>query len=529
MSSPAPKPLTFWRRYRVPLLLIPIPIVLLILERLWDRFELSPEALMYVGMAMTFSFILVPLVILIWFLFFSSFTRQTRLTCFLILVGLVAGAIAITRKVEFSGQMKPIVYFRWDHLPQDNLAALTNLPAGELLDVTITAADSPFFRGPLHDGTTPSAPKDKEWTSKPMDIFWRHPVGGGHAGIAVAGQVAITIEQRGDHEAIIAYKAENGLPVWVHQYPAGFHHSEPMGGDGPRTTPTIVEGLVYTLGAQGHLHCLETATGKVKWQQNILEDAGAKNLEWGMSGTPLVVGDKVIVNPGIDLEKKTQQAVIAYDRMTGKKAWSAGGDMAGYSSMMKVSLAGVEQLLLFDAAGLKGLDLASGKQLWLHPWKSSFDMNCAQPIIVGADQVYISSQVANGGAMVKVSHEGDAWKTSEVWKNKYLGINFSNAVLHEGYLYGLSNGYLTCLDAKTGERKWKARQSYGNGQILLAGDVLVITAEDGYVALVATDAKQFKELKKIPVFSGRTWNVPAIARGRLYLRNHQEMACVRLW
>ncbi len=116
-----------------------------------------------------------------------------------------------------------------------------------------------------------------------------------------------------------------------------------------------------------------------------------------------------------------------------------------------------------------------------------------------------------------------------MWKNKYLGINFSNAVLHDGHLYGLSNGYLTCLDAKTGERKWKARQSYGNGQILLAGDVLVITAEDGYVALVATDAKQFKELKKIPVFSGRTWNVPAIARGRLYLRNHQEMACVRLW
>jgi outer membrane protein assembly factor BamB len=361
------------------------------------------------------------------------------------------------------------------------------------------------------------------------DIAWQHPIGGGHAGIAVAGQVAITIEQRGEHEAVVAYNVETGKPVWVHQYPAGFHHSEPMGGDGPRTTPTIVDGLVYTLGAQGHLHCIEAASCKVKWQQNILEDAGAKNLEWGMSGTPLVVGDKVIVNPGIDQEKKTQQAVIAYDRMTGKKAWSAGSDMASYSSMMKANLAGVDQLLLFDAAGLKGLDPSSGKQLWLYPWKSSFDMNCAQPITLGTDQVYISSQVANGGAMLKLSREGDAWKATELWKNKYLGINFSNAVLHEGHLYGLSNGYLTCLDAKTGERKWKARQTYGNGQILIAGEVLVITAEDGFVALVDAKPELFSELRRIPIFKGRTWNVPAIARGRLYLRNHQEMACLKLW
>jgi len=203
--------------------------------------------------------------------------------------------------------------------------------------------------------------------------------------------------------------------------------------------------------------------------------------------------------------------------------------MASYSSLMKANLAGVDQLLLFDAAGLKGLDLANGKQLWLHPWKSSFDMNCAQPIILGADQVYISSQVANGGAMLKLSRDGDAWKVSEVWKNKYLGINFSNAVQHEGHLYGLSNGYLTCLDAKTGERKWKARQAYGNGQILIAGEVLVITAEDGFVALVDAKPEMFSELKRIPVFKGRTWNVPAIARGRLYLRNHQEMACLKLW
>jgi len=320
MSSSTPKSPSFWRRYRIPLILLPIPFFLLILERLWQQNDWSPEAFMYVGMAMSFSFIIIPVVVLIWFLFFSSFTRQARLTGFLILVGVVVAAFAVIRKVEFNGQMKPIVYYRWDHLPQDNLVELANLPAGELLDVSITSADSPFFRGPLLDGTTPTAPKEKSWVKAVNDIQWQHPLGGGHAGIAVVGQIAITLEQRGEHEAVVAYNVETGKPVWVHQYPAGFHHSEPMGGDGPRTTPTIVEGLVYTLGAQGHLHCIEAATGKVKWKANILEDAGAKNLEWGMSGTPLVVGDKVIVNPGIDQEKKTQQAVIAYDRLTAKKA-----------------------------------------------------------------------------------------------------------------------------------------------------------------------------------------------------------------
>lgn len=529
MSSPSVKSPSFWRKYRVPLILLPIPVVLIILERVWDQLDLPPQLFMAVGMAMSFSVVLVPVILLIWFLFFSSFNRQSRLTCMLLVMGLIVTAIAVTRKVEFDGRMRPIIYFRWNTLPQDQLAALKILPAADPLDVKITTADSPLFRGPQYDGTTPSAPADKQWSSKAGEILWKHAVGGGHAGIAVAGKAAITIEQRGEHEVIVAYDIETGQPRWVYQYIASFHHSEPMGGDGPRTTPTIVEGLVYCLGAQGHLNCLDGATGQVKWQTNILDDAGAKNLEWGMSGTPLVVGDIIIVNPGIDPEKKTTQAVAGYHRLTGKKLWSAGSDQASYSSPMKAKLAGLEQLLLFDAQGLKGLDLTNGKQLWFYPWKTSFDMNCAQPIVVGEDQVFISSEVANGGAMLKLSRDGEAWKVSEVWKNRYLGIKFSNAVLHSNHLYGLSNGYLTCVDARTGDRKWKARQNYGNGQVLIAGEVLVITAEDGFVVLVDARTDAFNEIKRIPVFTGRTWNIPAIARGRLYLRNHQEMACVRLW
>ncbi|MFO0815596.1 MAG: PQQ-binding-like beta-propeller repeat protein [Gemmatales bacterium] len=527
MSTPTPKPAK--RRLIWPAIILAIPILLIALESLWDRMEWDPTIYMMVGMAMSFSVMLAPVVLLLWFLFFSGYARQTKLSGVLLLLVVIGAGFALIRKVEFSGKMRPIVYYRWEKLPQDDLSNLAIAANSKPLDISITAVDSPFYRGPRSDGTTPSAPADAGWVNSAVEKLWQHPLGGGHAGIAVAGQLAITIEQRGNEEAVVAYDAETGEPRWVHQYPASFQHSEPMGGNGPRTTPTIVESHVYTLGAQGHLHCLELATGKVVWKENIIEDAGAKNLEWGMSGTPLVVDDLVIVNPGVNEAKTTQQAVIAYDRKTGKKRWAAGSDMAGYASPMLAKLAGVEQILLFDAAGLKGLDLKDGKQLWQYPWKTSFEMNCAQPIVCGEDQVFISSEVANGGAMLQVQRQADAWTVKQVWHSRYFGIKFSNVVLHQGHLYGLANGYLACFDARTGDRKWKARQNYGNGQVLLAGNVLVITTEAGEVALVAADAAAFKELKKVPVFTGRTWNVPAIAKGRLYLRNHQEVACVKLW
>lgn len=529
MSTVVARKPGFIRQWRVPAFILAVPILFIILEKLWDAFEWNPAAYMYVGMAMSFSVMLAPLALLVWFIFFSGFTRQFKIAGVLLLAGVVLAGYALIRKVEFSGKMQPIVYFRWNALPQDQLTELTTGPKLSPLDVTVTQADSPFFRGPLSDGTTPSAPATSDWAKTALEKVWTRPVGAGHAGLGIADHALYTIEQRGNMEAVVAYDVATGQPYWSHQYQALFTHSEPMGGNGPRTTPVVVDGRVYTLGAQGHLHCLDAATGKVIWTTYILVDAEAKNLEWGMSGSPLVIGDKVIVNPGINEEKTSKQAVIAYDRLTGKKLWSAGSDKAAYASMMLVKLAGMEQLLLFDAVGLKGLDVKDGKQLWLYPWVTPFDGNCAQPIVFGDDQVFISSEVSNGGAMLKLSHEGDQWKVSEAWKNRYLGIKFSNAVLYQAHLYGLSNGYLTCVDAKTGERKWKARQSYGNGQILLAGDVLVITTETGEVALVAAAPAQFTELKKVPVFTGRTWNVPAIARGRLYLRNHQEMACLKLW
>lgn len=529
MSSPAPAKLKSHRQWLAPLIIVAIPFALILLEYLWERFEISPAHFMKVGMAKSFSVMLAPVALLVWLLFFSGFAKRTKWQAVLGVLALVSLAFAVIRKVEFNGQMRPIVYYRWDQLPQDVLPALQVASEFHPHDILQHPADSPYFRGMNQDGTTPQAPEDAAWVAKSLEKVWQHPLGGGHAGISVIGKTAYTIEQRDNDECIVAYDINSGSSRWSYRYPAAFTHSEPMGGNGPRTTPVIEDGLLYALGAQGHLHCLEALDGKLKWKTNIIEDAGAKNLEWGMSGSPLVWGDAVYVNAGIEPEKKTNQAVIAYHRLTGKKLWAAGTDAAGYSSIMKASLAGVDQLLLFDASGLKGLDPKSGVVWWHYPWKTSFEMNCAQPIVFGNDKVFISSEVANGGSMLKVSRTNGVWKVAESWSNQKMGLKFSNGVLFNGYLYGLSSGYLTCLNAETGERTWKARQNYGNGQVLIAGKVLVITTEHGEVALVEATPKEFRELKKVPVFTGRTWNVPAIAQGRLYLRNHQEIACLRLW
>lgn len=528
MSKP-PETRSWWKRWRFPIIVLLFPVFFIILELLWEQNDWNPGMLMPVNMAMTISVMLAPVIILVWFFLIARFSRLTRILVLLLLLLFAGAAFALVRLIEFDGKMRPIVYFRWDELPQDHLLALQVGPLEVPLDASVGSEDSPYFRGMYHDGTTPGSPENSDWARQELQKLWQFPIGGGHAGISVGGMIAVTIEQRNEYEVIVAYDSMNGKARWVHQYQSKFHHSEPMGGDGPRTTPVIYQGMVYVLGAQGHLHCLQANTGKVMWSTNILVDAGARNLEWGMSGSPLIVQDRIYVNPGIDPEKNTDRAVICYDRLTGKQIWARGSDGAGYASLMNVKLAGVDQLLQFDAAGLKGIDLNDGKQLWLYPWRTSFDMNCAQPIVTGEDTVFLSSEVSNGGALVKVSQEGGQWKVNELWKTRYMGIKFTNAVLHEGHIYGLSNGYLTCINVKTGERIWKARQSYGNGQVLIAGSVLVITTEQGQLALAEANPVQFTELKRLPVFSGRTWNVPAIARGRLYMRNHQEMACIKLW
>jgi outer membrane protein assembly factor BamB len=476
--------------------------------------------------------------LVVWVLFFSAPRWSTRLLAFAVVFLLPAAVFAaVVRKLEFSGSMEPLITYRWDRNPaeelertlaEDRARPKTPLPPS---DLAIGDDDFPRYRGFNADGVIKGVRLNP---AGEMQQVWKRPCGGGYAGFAVAGKVLVTIEQRdknkehADREAVVCYERDTGRLRWEYEYDARFRQTENMGGDGPRATPTIHDGDVYALGALGRLVRLDGSTGAVKWSVDILEDNGAEVVRWGTTSSPLIVDDKVIVCAGVKPSANAGKSLVAYNRDTGKRVWATGDKPASYSSPMLVTLAGRRQVLFFDGGGLAGYEPDDGRELWRHEWVSFNEMNIIQPVLCGEDRVFISSTPKNGGAMLQVYRDGDGFRVKELWKNRYLCAGYANPVYHNGHLYGLSTGVLVCLNAKTGERVWRGAD-YGNGQMLLLDDVLLITEEkQGDVVLVRASPDGFQQLSRRGLFDGKTWNTPAVAGGRLYVRNHVEMACLRL-
>ena len=378
------------------------------------------------------------------------------------------------------------------------------------------------FRGPQRNGIYAERALNLEWPRAGLKPLWRQPIGGGYASFVAANGRAFTIEQRADEEVAAAYDIVSGRELWTTTWNAAFR--EMMGGDGPRATPTWHDGTVYVLGATGELRALDERAGKTIWRTNILEDAGAKNLQWGMSAAPLIVGDTVIVLPG----GGNGQSVVAYDRRTGKRRWSALDDPASYASPMLVDLGGVTQILVFTARRLAGITPDGGQLLWEFPWKTQYDVNASQPLVVGTNRVFLSTGYGTGAAMIELARKPDgAFAVTEVWRTNRMKNQFTSSVLHDGFIYGLDESILACLDAATGDLKWKGGR-YGYGQIMLAGGHLIVIAEGGDLALVRATSEGHREVAKIKLFDERSWNHPAISDGYLLVRNATEMAAFDL-
>ena len=377
------------------------------------------------------------------------------------------------------------------------------------------------FRGPARDGHYDEAGILTQWPSEGLPLLWKQPIGGGYASFVVAEGLAFTIEQRRQQEVVAAYDVETGREQWTHAWDASFVES--MGGDGPRATPTWEAGRLYAQGAAGDLRCIETKTGKLIWSKNILTDNGAQNLQWGVSGSPLIVDDKVVVLPGGGQGK----SVVAYNKLTGAPVWKSLNDRQAYTSPMLVTLAGKRQIILVTASRVVGLEVADGSLLWEYPWNTDMGINAAQPIVIDKNHFFISAGYGKGAAMVEVSGGGNGFTARKVWENNSMKNKFNSSVLYNGYVYGLDEGILTCLDVGTGERKWKGGR-YGYGQLILASGHLVVITDQGELVLVKATPDQHTEVAKFPAIEGKTWNYPAIAGGRLLVRNQTQMACFNL-
>jgi outer membrane protein assembly factor BamB len=325
-----------------------------------------------------------------------------------------------------------------------------------------------------------------------------------------------TQEQRGPDEIVSCYKLTTGEPVWAHRDPARFWESN--GGPGPRGTPTLSSGRVYTYGATGILNVLNADDGAVVWSRNAAADTGMKTPQWGFASSPLVADDMVIV--------ATAGQLIAYDLATGAKRWSGPARGVSYSSPHLVTIDGVAQILLLSEAGATSVALADGALLWEHAWPG---YPIVQPAMTADGDILICVSDRSGTRRLAIGHGAGGWTVEERWTSNGLKPYFNDFVVHDGHAFGFDGSILACIDLKDGKRTWKGGR-YGNGQIILLSDqdLLLVMSEEGELALVRAAPDQFTELARFPALDGKTWNHPVLAGDVLLVRNGQEMAAFRL-
>jgi len=386
-----------------------------------------------------------------------------------------------------------------------------------------TQLDFPEFLG-NRQGQLLARPFLTDWEHSPPKLLWKKPVGVGWSSFALLGDLGVTLEQRDLDECTVCYRLSTGEELWRHSEQTRFEGV--LGGDGPRSTPTIDGDRVYVVGGTGLLSCLDLATGEKKWGINLLEDNGGDAIYHGVCGSPLIVGRTIFVSAtggaGISL--------VAYDKLTGRRYWRSGKWPATYSSPMLAKLKGQEQILVHNNKGIESHDHETGRLLWSYEWTNTEKTVCSQPIVVpGTDnQVFLSIGYGKGSVLLEIDGgEEIDWSAKPLWTSQDMKTKFTTAVIHEGFVYGLDDGILACLDLKTGKRVWK-RGRYQHGQLLLVGDWLLIQAEEGDLVLVRPNPEQLEEVGRIPALSSKTWNNPAIGRDHLVVRNDREAICFRI-
>lgn len=377
------------------------------------------------------------------------------------------------------------------------------------------AADWPQFRGPNRDGISPEAAVLKSWPGGGPRVFWKIPLGEGFSQVvAVNGRLYVLYGLEED-EVAASLDARTGKQLWRVRLDRKYRSDQ---GNGPRSTPLVDGDLVYVLSASGQLAALKAANGQTVWRHDLPGEFGAGVPDWGISTSPLVEGNLLIVNVG----GSNNRSVMAFDKATGKAVWSSQSDGAGYSAPIAITVGGVRQIIVFTAGAVVSLTPREGKLLWRVPWRTSYDVNAATPIFFPPDKLFISSGYDTGAALFQIKVAGSQVSAEEVWRNRSMKNQFSSSIFHNGTLYGFDNGTLKAIDAATGAEQWKQR-GLGHGSLILAGGKLVVFSESGTLALLEATPDEYQQLGAIRVLEGKCWTAPTLADGRLYLRNEEHL------
>jgi outer membrane protein assembly factor BamB len=361
---------------------------------------------------------------------------------------------------------------------------------------------------------------ETDWSRQPPVALWRRPIGPGWSSFAVRGNLIYTQEQRGNDEVVSSYNLTTGEPVWRHKNAARFWESN--GGAGPRATPTLSGGRVYTFGATGILNALNARNGSVIWTHNVASETKKKVPGWGFSSSPLVVGDVVIV--------AAASALAAYDVTTGNPRWFGPKEGSGYSSPQLATIGGVTQVLLLNGEGAISVAPGDGTLLWKYAWPND---SIVQPAVTADGDVLIGSGSGLGAEVglrrVGIMHGPGGWPAEERWTSNGLKPYFNDFVIHQDHAFGFDGSILACVDLKDGKRKWKGGR-YGHGQLVLLPDqdLLLVLSEEGELALVKATPDQFTEVARFQAIEGKTWNHPVLTNDILLVRNGEEMVAFKL-
>lgn len=376
-----------------------------------------------------------------------------------------------------------------------------------------TAALWPQWRGPNRDGISKETGLLKEWPAEGPSLVWKATgAGRGYSSFAISGGRLYTMGVRGDREFVVAFDVATGKEAWATAHGSAFRNDR---GDGPRGTPTIDGDRVYALGGNGDLSALDARTGKTIWTKNVLKEFGGSNITWGISESPLVLGNKVLVNPG-----GPDASVVALNKADGSVVWKSQSDRAGYSSAIPVEINGGTQVVFFTSQRALALDLKDGRLLWEYARPANRVANVATPI-VRANRVFISSDYGTGGGVVEIKPDN---KAQEVWFTKDMRNHHSSSVLIGDHLYGFSSSILTAMKFDTGEIAWRDR-SVGKGSLVYADGHLYCFSENGVVGLVEATPAGYKEKGRFRIAQDSlpTWAHPVVAGGRLYLRDQDTI------
>jgi len=502
--STDPKPIRWWPAYVIATLVF---VVLLII---WipDKPSRQTQQVMPTMLISLVSFIFTCL----WFFTFSRIKGKIRLKGLGVLV-LVFGLFTALFQIRgFTGDLAPNVEWRWSSISSVSVKGQSSGALG---------IDYPQFLGPYRNATLTGIELESDWVQNPPVLLWRIPVGEAWSGFAVVGRFAVTQEQQGEDETVVCYDLLTGQEKWCHKDKARYQN--PLAGIGPRATPTVSGNRVYTFGATGVLNCLDLETGEKIWSRDAVTEIGAEIQEWGMTSSPLILDDKVIVSLG----GRDDQSLMAYNKDTGAVIWGGGSKPAGNSSPSFTTLAEVNQILIFNRRQVASHDPISGQLLWDYPWTGG-TQHVAQPVLIPGDQLFVSTGYGTGCELIQInkSDQGE-FTATRIWKSPRLKAKFANVVLKDGYIYGLDDGVLVCLNLENGQRNWK-RGRYGHGQLILVNDLLLIQTELGDVVLVDASPNEHNERARIPALNSHTWNSPAFAAPYLLVRNDKEAACYEL-